>query len=192
MYYFLLFMSNILINNFVLVRFLGLCPFMGISKTINSAVGMGVSTTCVIVFVSLISWIINCYILIPFQLEHLRIMIYMLVISISVQIIEILIKKFSPVLYKLLGIYLPLITTNCSVLAIPLLNTRLNFGFIESFVYGLSSALGFFLVLVIFSSIRERISESDIPIYFRGYPIVLITASLLSVSFMGFNGLIKL
>lgn len=192
MYFFLLFMSNILINNFVLVRFLGLCPFIGISKTINSAIGMGLATTSVIVFVSAVSWLINYYILVPFCLEHLCIMTYMLVISISVQIVEIIIKSISPILYRLLGIYLPLITTNCSVLAIPLMNAKLHFNFIESVLYGLSSSLGFFLVLVIFSSIRERISESDIPTPFRGFPIVLITASLMAIAFMGFNGLIKL
>ncbi|WP_148140864.1 electron transport complex subunit RsxA [Buchnera aphidicola] len=191
MHFFLLFVSNILINNFILVRFLGLCPFMGISRTIDSAIGMGLATTCVIVFVSIISWLINFYILIPFHLIHLCTMTYMLIIAVSVQIFEIIVKKVSSTLYRLLGIYLPLITTNCSVLAIPLMNTKLNSNFIESVLYGFSSSLGFFLVLVIFSSIRERISESDVPMYFRGYPIALITASLLAIAFMGFDGLIK-
>ncbi|XBC38432.1 MAG: electron transport complex subunit RsxA [Buchnera aphidicola (Floraphis choui)] len=189
--YFSFFLGNLLVNNLVLVQFLGLCPFMGTSKKFGSAVGLGCATVFVITCVSILSWLVNYYILVPLNLVCLRIMTYMLIISVSVQIVEIIIKKVSPILYRLLGIYLPLITSNCSVLAIPLSSIRFNFNFLESFLYGFSSSIGFFLVLVIFSSIRERLFLSDVPAPFRGSPIALITASLMSVSFMGFNGLVK-
>ncbi|XBC41509.1 MAG: electron transport complex subunit RsxA [Buchnera aphidicola (Nurudea yanoniella)] len=190
--YFLFFLSNLLVNNLVLIQFLGLCPFIGTSKKCNSAYGLGYATIFVITFSSVLSWIINFYILIPLDLTCLRIMTYMFIISFSVQISEIVIKKSSPILYKLLGIYLPLITSNCSVLAVPLLSIKMNFNFLESFLYGLSSSIGFFLVLTIFSNIRERLSSADVPLPFQGNPIALITASLLSISFMGFSGFVKI
>ncbi|QCI23144.1 electron transport complex subunit RsxA [Buchnera aphidicola] len=191
MNYFSLFLSNILVNNLVLINFLGLCPFMGTSKKFSTAIGLGSATVFVITIISILSWLVNYYILIPLNLICLRIMTYMLIISVSVQIIEIVIRTFSPILYRLLGIYLPLITSNCSVLAIPLLCLNLNFNFLESVVYGFSSSIGFFLVLVVFSSIRERLLLSDIPFPFKGNPIALITASFMSVAFMGFNGLVR-
>ncbi|XBC39333.1 MAG: electron transport complex subunit RsxA [Buchnera aphidicola (Nurudea shiraii)] len=189
--YFSFFLGNLLVNNLVLVQFLGLCPFMGTSKKFESAIGLGYATIFVVTCASVLSWIINFYILIPLGLVCLRIMTYMFIISSSVQITEIVIKKVSPILYRILGVYLPLITSNCSVLAIPLLHAKMNFNFLESILYGFSSSVGFFVVLIIFSSIRERLLSSDIPLPFKGNPISLITASLLSVAFMGFNGLIK-
>ncbi|XBC43414.1 MAG: electron transport complex subunit RsxA [Buchnera aphidicola (Meitanaphis flavogallis)] len=189
--YVLFFLNNMLVNNLVLVQFLGLCPFMGTSKTVNAAIGLGCATIGVITCISIISWIINYVVLVPLDLLCLRIMTYMLVISVSVQIVETIIKKVSPVLYRSLGIYLPLITSNCSVLAIPLSNIRLNFNFLQSFLYGLSASIGFLLVLTMFSKIRERLFLSDVPYPFKGNPIALITASLMSVSFMGFNGLLN-
>ncbi|ANF16920.1 electron transporter RsxA [Buchnera aphidicola (Schlechtendalia chinensis)] len=191
MNYFSFFLSNILVNNLVLTQFLGLCPFMGTSKKFVSAMGLGCATVFVITCTSIIIYLINSHVLVLLNLECLRIMTYMLIISVSVQIVEIIMRKVSPVLYRLLGIYLSLITSNCSVLAIPLLSLHLNFSFFESFLYGLSSSIGFLLILVIFSSIRERLSLSDVPILFRGNPIALITASLMSVAFMGFSGLVK-
>ncbi|XBC44469.1 MAG: electron transport complex subunit RsxA [Buchnera aphidicola (Schlechtendalia peitan)] len=192
MSYFSFFLNNILISNLVLVQFLGLCPFMGTSKKFSSAIGLGCATILVITCASIFSYLINCYVLILLHLECLRIMTYMLLIAVNVQIIEIVLKKFSPVLYRVLGIYLSLITSNCSVLALPLLSLHFNFNFFKSILYGFSSSIGFFLVLVIFSSIRERLFISNIPIPFRGSPIALITASLMSVAFMGFSGLVNI
>jgi Na+-translocating ferredoxin:NAD+ oxidoreductase subunit A len=189
--YFILFISNVLINNFILVQFLGICPFIGASKRIETSIGISLATTCVITTAVILSWLVNYYVLLPFNLLYLRIMMYILIISVSVQFIEIIIKKISFYLYKLLGVFLPLITTNCVVLAIPLLNLKLNYSFIPSVVYGLSSSVGFSLVMILFSSMRERIISSDVPEIFKGSPIALVTAGLMSMSFMGFNGLIK-
>ncbi|CAL4319204.1 Ion-translocating oxidoreductase complex subunit A [Buchnera aphidicola (Eriosoma grossulariae)] len=190
--YFYLFIINVLVDNFILVQFLGICPLMGVSQKLNTAVGMSVTTTIVITVTSILSWIINYFILIPYQLCFLRVMVYILIIAVSVQCIEIFLKKTYPILYKSLGIFLPLITTNCSVLAIPLLSVKFNYNFLESVIYGFSSAIGFSIVIIIFSSIRERIKLSNIPIVFKGVPIALITVSLMSISFMGFDGLVKL
>lgn len=189
--YFILFISNVLINNFILVQFLGICPFIGASKRIETAIGISLATTFVITTAVILSWLVNYYVLLPFNLLYLRIMMYILIISVSVQFIELIIKNISFYLYRLLGVFLPLITTNCVVLAIPLLNLKLNYSFIPSVVYGLSSSIGFSLVMILFSSMRERIVSSDIPIIFQGSPIALVTAGLMSMSFMGFNGLIK-
>ncbi|MCW5196751.1 electron transport complex subunit RsxA [Buchnera aphidicola (Pemphigus obesinymphae)] len=189
--YSVIFISNILINNFILVQFLGICPFIGASKRIESAIGISLATTFVITISVIISWLVNYYILVPCNMVYLRIIMYMLIISVSVQVIEIIIKKLSFYFYRLLGIFLPLITTNCVVLAIPLLNLKLNYGFIPAVMYGLSSSIGFSLVMILFSSMRERIFLADVPLPFKGSPIALVTAGLMSMSFMGFNGLIK-
>ncbi|CAL4319243.1 Ion-translocating oxidoreductase complex subunit A [Buchnera aphidicola (Eriosoma lanigerum)] len=190
--YFYLFIMNILVENFILVQFLGICPLMGISNQVYTAVGMSITTTTVIMITSILSWIINYFILVPYQLFFLRTMVYILIISISVQSIEIILKKKSPRLYQLLGIFLPLITTNCSVLAVPLFNVHLRYNLFQSACYALSSSIGFSIVIIIFSSIRERLlCSNNIPIIFKGVPIALITASLMSISFMGFDGLVR-
>ncbi|AWH90652.1 electron transport complex subunit RsxA [Buchnera aphidicola (Melanaphis sacchari)] len=190
-FYFFLFLSNILIDNFILVKFLGLCPFLGASSRLEMAIGISLSTTFVIIISTILLWLINFFILIPFNLFYLRTIIYMLIISCGVQFLEIFLQNASPLLYRILGIYLPLITTNCAVLAIPLFSLYLNHVFLDSLFYGISASLGFSLVMIIFSSIRERISLSDVPLIFQGAPIALITISLMSLIFMGFRGLIK-
>lgn len=190
--YFLFFLSNILIDNFILVKFLGLCPFTGASNKLKIAVGISFATTFVIFVSTIILWFINVLILSPFDLVYLRIIIYMLIISFFVQFLEIILRNTSPFLYRILGIFLPLITTNCAVLAIPLFCLYENYTFLESIFYAISSAFGFSLVTIIFASIRERILHADIPFAFQGAPIVLITISLISITFMGFRGLIKI
>ncbi|QIQ41166.1 MAG: electron transport complex subunit RsxA [Buchnera aphidicola (Aphis urticata)] len=191
-HYFLFFISNILIDNFILVKFLGLCPFTGASNKLNIAVGISFATTFVVFVSTIILWCINFFILSPFDLVYLRILIYMLIISFCVQFIEIILQNTSPFLYRILGIFLPLITTNCAVLAIPLFCLYENYTFLDSIFYAISSSCGFSLIMIIFASIRERILLSDIPIIFQGSPIVLITISLISIAFTGFKGLIKI
>lgn len=190
-HYILFFISNILIENFILVKFLGLCPFLGASSNIETAFGMSCATTFVILTSSVLLWCVNFFILLPLDLIYLRIIAYMLIVSVSVQFLEIVLRKTSPILYRLLGIFLPLITTNCTVLAIPLFSLYEHHTFLESIFYGLSASLGFALVMIIFSCIRERIVLSDIPLPFQGAPIILITVSLISITFMGFKGLIN-
>lgn len=189
--YFLFFISNILVDNFILVKILGLCPFLGASSKIETAIGMSFATAFVVSFSSMLLWLINFFILLPYDLVYLRIIFYMLIISFSVQFLEIVLRNTSPILYRLFGIFLPLITTNCAVLAIPLFNLYSNYTFIESIFYGVSASLGFSFVMIVFSSIRERIEFSDVPLPFKGAPITLITISLMCVTFMGFKGLIK-
>ncbi|CAL4326175.1 electron transport complex subunit RsxA [Buchnera aphidicola] len=190
-HYFLFFISNILIENFILVKFLGLCPFLGASSKIETAIGISFSTTFVVVVSSVLLWFVNFFILLPLNLVYLRIIAYMLIISVSVQFLEIILRSTSPILYRLLGIFLPLITTNCTVLAIPLFSLYLNYTLIESILYSISASCGFTLVMIIFSCIRERVVLSDIPRSFQGAPIILITVSLISVGFMGFKGLVR-
>ncbi|QCI15804.1 electron transport complex subunit RsxA [Buchnera aphidicola] len=187
----LFFISNILIENFILVKFLGLCPFLGSSSKVETAIGISFATTFVVFISSLLLWLINFFILLPLDLVYLRIIAYMLIISVSVQFLEIVLRSTSPILYRLLGIYLPLITTNCTVLAIPLFSLYFHHTFLESILFAVSASLGFTLVMILFSCIRERILLSDIPLPFQGAPIVLVTISLMSVIFMGFKGLIK-
>ncbi|WP_295164786.1 electron transport complex subunit RsxA [uncultured Buchnera sp.] len=190
--YFFFVLSNVLIDNFILVKFLGLCPFIGTSNQIERAFGMSFATSFVVVISTTLLWFINFFILSPFDLIYLRIIVYMLIISFGVQLIEIILRGISPILYRTLGIFLPLITTNCAVLAIPLFSLYLNHTFLESILYAVSASFGFTLVMVIFSSIRERILLSDVPFVFQGSPIVLITVSLISIVFMGFRGLVKI
>ncbi|VFP87165.1 electron transport complex subunit RsxA [Candidatus Erwinia haradaeae] len=189
--YLLLFISTVLMNNFVLVKFLGLCPFMGVSKKLESAIGMGLATTFVITISSILSWLVNHIILIPLNLHYLRTITYILIIASVVQFTEMLVHKTSPTLYRVLGIFLPLITTNCSVLGVPLLSMNFHHGFMESTIYGFSASISFLLIIVLFSSIREHIICSDIPEPFKGSSITLITAGLMSMAFMGFSGLVK-
>ncbi|QCI22573.1 electron transport complex subunit RsxA [Buchnera aphidicola] len=190
-HYILFFVSNILIENFILVKFLGLCPFLGASSKIETACGMSFATTFVVLISSVLLWCVNFFVLLPLDLVYLRIIAYMLIISCSVQFLEIVLRNTSPILYRVLGIFLPLITTNCAVLAIPLFSLYLNHTFLECIFYGISASLGFTLVMIIFSCIRERIISSDIPLPFQGAPIILITVGLISITFMGFKGLIK-
>jgi len=187
----LILVSTVLVNNFVLVKFLGLCPFMGVSRSVDTATGMGIATTFVLTLSSICSYLVNEYLLEPMGLEYLRTITFILVIAAVVQFTEMVVHKTSPLLYKVLGIFLPLITTNCAVLGVALLNIQQDNNFIESAVYGFGAAVGFSMVLVLFSAMRERIAVADVPTPFRGSAIALITAGLMSVAFMGFSGLIR-
>jgi len=189
--YLLLFIGTVLVNNFVLVKFLGLCPFMGVSSKVETAVGMAVATTFVLTLASVASYLVDHYLLAPFDLEYLRTLSFILVIAVVVQFTEMVIHKTSPLLYQLLGIFLPLITTNCAVLGVALLNVNENHNFLSSLVYGFGASLGFSLVLVLFAAMRERIIVADVPSPFKGAAIAMITAGLMSLAFMGFSGLVK-
>ncbi len=189
--YALILVSTVLVNNFVLVKFLGLCPFMGVSRKLETATGMGLATTFVLTLSAVCSYLVNEYLLAPLGLEYLRTIAFILVIAVVVQFTEMVVHKTSPLLYQVLGIFLPLITTNCAVLGVALLNTQEQHGFIESAVYGFGAAAGFSLVLVLFAAMRERITVADVPTIFRGPAIALITAGLMSLAFMGFSGLVK-
>lgn len=187
--YILLFISTALVNNVVLVKFLGLCPFMGVSNKLDTALSMGLATTFVLTLASIASWLLEHFILQPLGIGFLRIISFILVIAAVVQFTEMLIHKTSPALYQMLGIFLPLITTNCAVLGVAMLNVQQKHSFLESVVYGFGSAMGFTLVMVIFAGIRERLALADVPEAFSGVPIGFIAAGLLSLAFMGFTGL---
>ncbi len=189
--YALILVSTVLVNNFVLVKFLGLCPFMGVSKKLETAIGMSLATTFVLTLSSVCSYLVNEYLLAFLGLEYLRTITFILVIAVVVQFTEMVVHKTSPLLYKVLGIFLPLITTNCAVLGVALLNIQEEHTFIESFVYGFGAAVGFSLTLILFAAMRERIVVADVPVAFRGPAIALITAGLMSLAFMGFAGLVK-
>ena len=190
--YLLLLVGTILVNNFVLVQFLGLCPFMGTSKKIETAAGLAVATTFVLTISSVLSYATYAFLLKPFNLEYLNTLSFILVIAVTVQFTEMVLHKTSPVLYRVLGIYLPLITTNCIVLGVALLNVRqAHPTFINALLTGVGSGLGFALVLVLFAAMRERIHVADVPKAFRGSAIAMVTAGLMSLSFMGFAGLVK-
>ena len=184
-----IFFGAIFINNFVLTRFLGICPFLGVSKKVETSLGMGMAVTFVMGMASLVTWLLNEYILINYGLEYLQTIVFILVIAALVQFVEMFIRKSSPVLYQALGIFLPLITTNCAVLGVALLNIQLEYNLLESVVFGVAAALGFTLALVIMAGIRERLEMTFIPKAFRGVPIALITAGILSLAFMGFQGI---
>jgi len=189
--YALILVSTILVNNFVLVKFLGLCPFLGVSRKLETATGMALATTFVLTLSSICSYLADTYLLAPFGLEYLRTITFILVIAAVVQLTEMIVHKTSPLLYQVLGIFLPLITTNCAVLGVALLNVQTKHGFIASTLYGLGASLGFSLVLILFAAMRERITVADVPEPFRGPSIALITAGLMSIAFMGFAGLVK-
>lgn len=188
---FLILLSTILVNNFVLSRFLGLCPLMGVSRKLESALGMGLATTFVLTLASVCSYLLNHYLLIPFELEYLRTISFIVVIAVVVQFTELVVHKISPLLYQVLGLFLPLITTNCAVLGVALLNAQTQNNFIQSALYGFGAALGFSLVLTLFAGLRERIEAADVPKPFQGSSIALITAGLMAMAFMGFAGLVK-
>ena len=183
-------MSAVLINNYVLVQFLGICPFLGVSKKVNQAVGMGVSVTIVMVIANLVTWPIQHFILNKFDLGYLQTIVFILVIASLVQMLEVFLKKFSPALHKSLGVYLPLITTNCAVLGVCIQNIDDGYNFLESVISTVGCGLGFLLAMVLFAGIRSRIDESEVPKPFRGVAITLIAASFLSLAFMGFSGMV--
>lgn len=187
--YLQLLLGTALVNNVVLVKFLGLCPFMGVSKKLDAALSMGLATTFVLTLAALTSWLLEHFILIPLQIEFLRILAFILVIAAVVQFTEMVVHKTSPLLYQILGIFLPLITTNCAVLGVALLNVQEHFGLMQSLIYGFGSALGFTLVMVLFAGLRERLALMSVPTIFAGTPIAFITAGIMSLAFMGFAGL---
>ena len=187
--YALILVSTVLVNNFVLVKFLGLCPFMGVSKKLETAIGMGFATTFVLTMAAVTTWVVNTYLLVPLGIEYLRTIAFILVIAVVVQFTETVMHKTSPVLYQVLGIFLPLITTNCAVLGVALLNVQAQHSFVESLIYGFGSALGFTLVMVLFAGQRERLALAQVPATFAGAPIAFVVAGLLSLAFMGFAGL---
>jgi electron transport complex protein RnfA len=182
--------STILVNNFVLVQFLGLCPFMGVSNKLESAIGMAGATTFVLTLAAICSYLVHTYVLAPLGLEYLKTIAFILVIAVVVQFAKMFIEKTSPLLYRVLGVFLPLITTNCAVLGVALQNTSKAHTFTESTLYGFGAALGFSLVLILFSAMRERLAVADVPMPFKGAAIGMITAGLMSLAFMGFSGLV--
>ena len=182
-------LGAVLANNFIFSQFLGICPFLGVSKKVDTAVGMGIAVTFVMGLASAITWLVNTFILIPFDLGYMQTVAFILVIAALVQFIEMFLQKSMPSLYTALGVYLPLITTNCAVLGVALLNIQNNYNFISSVVYGITGGLGFLLAIVLFASIRERLVFADYPKSFEGFPIALVTAGLMALAFMGFSGL---
>lgn len=191
MEYFLILVSTVLVNNFVLVKFLGLCPLMGVSSKEESAMGMALATAFVLTISSVASYLVHNWILLPLGLEYLRTLSFILVIAVVVQFTEMVIHKSSPVLYKALGIFLPLITTNCAVLGVALLNVQEQNNLVESALYGFGASIGFGLILVLFASLRARLVAADVPKHFEGVPIALVTAGFMALAFMGFSGLVR-
>ncbi len=187
---FLVLLTTALINNVVLSQFLGLCPFLGVSKQIKTAAGMGMAVICVITVASAITSLIYNGILMPFKLEYLQTIVFILVIAALVQLVEMVLKRYSEGLYRSLGVYLPLITTNCAVLGAALTNVQNNYSFLTSVVSGFGTALGFTIAIIIMAGIREKTADNDIPDSFRGMPIVLVTAGLMSLAFFGFKSLL--
>ena len=190
--YLLILVSTVLANNFVLVRFLGLCPFMGVSGKLEGAIGMSVATLFVLTLSSVSSYLLSTYLLEPLGLQYLSTLGFILVIATVVQLTELIMRRSSPLLYRILGIFLPLITTNCAVLGVALLHVQQQHDLLQSELYGLGAAAGFGLVLVAFAAMRERLAHADVPLHFRGAPIALVTAGLMALAFMGFTGLAKL
>ena len=184
-----IFFTMILVDNYVLVKFLGICPFLGVSKKVDTAVGMGIAVTFVMGLASAVCYAVNEFVLVRFGLEYMQTVTFILVIASLVQFVEMFLQKSMPSLYTALGVYLPLITTNCAVLGVVLLNVQNNYNFISSVVYGITGGLGFLLAIVLFASIRERLVFADYPKAFEGFPIALVTAGLMALAFMGFSGL---
>ena len=181
--------SAILTSNFILVKFYGICPFMGVSKKIDTAMGMGMAVTSVMAMASAACFAVYKFLLVPFELQYMQTVSFILVIASLVQVVEMFLKKFVPALYKALGVFLPLITTNCAVLGVVLVNVQEGYDFLQSVVNGVCGGLGFTLAIVLFASIRERVDKTDCPEAFKGFPITLISAGLLALAFMGFSGL---
>lgn len=183
--------STVLVNNFVLVRFLGLCPFLGVSRNLEAAIGMSLATAFVLTLSSASAYLLHEYVLLPLQLSYLKTVSFILVIAACVQLTEIMVRKLSPMLDQVLGIYIPLIATNCAVLGVALLNVQESKGFVQSVFFGLGASAGFALVLVMFAAMRERLEVADVPTPFRGTAIALLTAGIMSLAFMGFSGMAR-
>jgi electron transport complex protein RnfA len=187
----LILVATVLVNNFVLVRFLGLCPFLGVSRNLEAAFGMSLATAFVLTLSSAVSYLLHTYLLVPLELEYLRTIGFILVIAASVQFTEIMVRRLSPLLNEVLGIYIPLIATNCAVLGVALLNVQEAKGFAQSVFFGFGASTGFALVLVMFAAVREKLISADIPLPFRGTAIALVTAGIMSLAFMGFSGMAR-
>lgn len=187
----LIIMATVLVNNFVLVKFLGLCPPLGASTRVDTALGMSLATTFVLTIASGASYMIDTYLLVPLELEYLRLLAFIVVIAAAVQITEMFVRHSNPMLHQVLGLYLPLITTNCAVLGVALLNTRQSGSFVEALAYGVGGGLGFCLVMVLFAGLRERLDAADVPAPFRGPAVALITAGMMSMAFIGFTGILR-
>lgn len=187
---FVILVSSILVNNFVLSRFLGICPFLGVSKQVETAFGMGMAVTFVMTMAGIITYFVQHLILVPLKIEYLQTIAFILVIASLVQFVEIVLQKISPTLYQALGVFLPLITTNCAVLGLALLNIQFKFNLVQTIFHSIGAAVGFSLAIVLFAGIREKLEIADVPTPFKGFPIALITASLMSIAFLGFAGLV--
>ncbi len=187
---FIILVSGILVNNFVLSRFLGICSFLGVSKQIETATGMGMAVTFVMTLASIITYFVQIFILDPLKLDYLQTIAFILVIAALVQLVEMVIQKISPTLYQALGVYLPLITTNCAVLGLAILNIQYEYNLIETIVNAIGAAVGFSLAIILLAGIRERLATADVPKVFKGFPIALLTAGLMSIAFLGFAGLV--
>lgn len=185
----LILLGTVLVNNFVLVQFLGLCPFMGVSRRVDSAIGMGVATAFVLTLATSLSYLVHRWLLVPFDLEYLRTISFIVVIAVVVQFTEIVIRKQSPLLHRVLGLYLPLITTNCAVLGVALLSVQQQHSLFEAMIYGFGAAVGFSVVLVLFSVLRERLELADVPAPFKGSAIAFMSAGIMSLAFLGFSGM---
>ncbi len=188
--YITILIGSLLVNNFVMNKFLGICPFLGVSKKFDTALGMGMAVTFVMTAASFVTWLVNTYLLLPFDLAYMQTIAYILVIAVLVQIVEMALKKLSPSLYQALGVYLPLITTNCAVLGVAILNTDNKYNLLESTFNGFCAALGFTLAMVLFACIREKLTLAKMPKWMDGFPGALITAGLMAIAFQGFGGLI--
>ncbi len=188
--YFAIVIGAVFVNNVVLAQFLGICPFLGVSSKVETSLGMGAAVTFVMAIASVVAWLLQTYLLVQFGIEYMQTIVFILVIAALVQMVEIILKKVSPALYQALGIFLPLITTNCAVLGVAILMIQKEFSLLQGVVYAVSSALGFALALVLFAGIRERLDFEEVPAAFRGVPIALVTAGILAMAFMGFSGLV--
>ena len=188
--YFAIIIGAIFVNNVVFAQFLGICPFLGVSSKVNTSMGMGAAVTFVMALASIVAWSIQTYILVPLQIEYMQTIVFILVIAALVQMVEIVLKKVSPSLYQALGIFLPLITTNCAVLGVAILMIQKEFNLLQSFAYAVATAIGFAMALVLFAGIRERLELDGVPAAMKGNAIALITAAILAMAFMGFSGLV--
>ncbi len=191
-HYLILFIFAVFVNNVVLSQFLGICPFLGVSKKVDTSLGMGAAVSFVLVIATTVTYLIQQFILEPFQIGYMQTISFILVIAALVQMVEIILKKISPSLYQALGVFLPLITTNCCVLGVAIMVIQKDFSLLESVVYALSTAIGFTLALVVFAGIREQLARTEVPNVFRGIPIALISAGILAMAFMGFSGIVRL
>lgn len=192
MYYLLIFISAVFVNNVVLSQFLGICPFLGVSKKVDTSMGMGAAVTFVMAIATIATWLVQTFILTPLGIEYMQTIAFILIIAALVQMVEIILKKVSPSLYQALGVFLPLITTNCAVLGVAILVIQKNYNLLESLVYAISTALGFTLAMVIFAGIREQLAKTKLPKAMEGIPAALITAGVLAMAFMGFSGIVKI